>query len=222
MRATFLLVTAVAVVVSAGLVHGFWTDRWQASASLEEAGAVLDRVGPDLGPWHGEAVPLDARTLRISGASHYVLRHYTRRGDKANASVLLMCGRSGPMSVHTPDLCYGGSGYEMVGSATKHTVAGGPSQPAAEFWTARFLKQDGVLPEYLRVYWSWKAPGGAWTAPDNPRLAFGRPPVLCKLYLIHRLTSPDERPEEDPCLGLVQRVLAELEGATPADASHKD
>ena len=211
MRATLVIGTALALVVSAGLVHGFWTNRWHTSTALEDATAVLDRVGMDLDPWQAELVELEPRAVRVSGASRYVMRRYTHRTDRTSTSVLLMCGRSGPMAAHTPDICYQGSGFEVVGSPARHTVPAGPSSPAAEFWTARFRKRDAAVPMYLRIYWSWKAVGGAWVAPDNARLAFGRPPALYKLYVIREMPSPEERPENDPSVGLVQRYLGELE-----------
>jgi hypothetical protein len=219
MRAILLLLTALTVIVSAGLVHGFWTDRWHTSFSLEEAMTVLDRVGMDLDTWQAQAVELDARAIRVSGASRYVMRRYTRRTDKSSASILLMCGRSGPMSAHTPDICYQGSGFEMAGSPTRFTVPAGPASPSADFWTARFTKHDAAVPMHLRIYWSWKVPGGTWQAPDYARLAFGRPLALYKLYVIREMPSPDERPQQDPSIGLVQRFLADLESnarkATP-------
>ncbi|MBI1917182.1 MAG: hypothetical protein HYS12_20955, partial [Planctomycetes bacterium] len=40
---------AVAVVVAAGLVHGFWTDRWGVGEAVAEAAASLDRVPRSIG-----------------------------------------------------------------------------------------------------------------------------------------------------------------------------
>jgi hypothetical protein len=220
MRAFFLLLTALAVVISAGLVHGFWIDRWQISTDLDDAAALLDRVGMDLDPWHAEAVELDPRAVRVSGASRYVMRRYTHRTARTSASVLLMCGRSGPMSVHTPDICYQGSGFEVLGAPARYTVPAGPSSAAAAFWTAKFRKRDAAVPMYLRIYWSWKVPGGTWVAPDSARVTFGRPPALYKLYVIREMPAPDERPENDPSVGLVQRYLAELESEPKTGVYH--
>jgi hypothetical protein len=214
MRTYLPLGAALTVVVAAGLVRGYWTDRWRPSAELGQALARLGRLHPLLDDWHGKDLELDARQVRRAGAAGYFLRAYTREGDKARASVLLMCGRSGPMSVHAPDVCYPGAGFEMVDKApTRCKVPAGLGSREAQFWTARFRGADSVVPVYLRLYWAWSVPGGTWKAPDNPRWTFGRRPALYKLYVIRPMASPEETPEGDPAVGLVQRFLADLDAA---------
>ena len=73
------------------------------------------------------------------------------------------------------------------------------------------LQEGGAaVPARLRIYWGWSATG-SWTAPDNPRLAFARFPVLYKLYVLREATASGGRPEADPCVEFLPRVLAELD-----------
>jgi hypothetical protein len=210
MRATVVLLTGFATVVSCGLVHGFWTNRWQSADQLEIAATLLDRVTTNVDSWHGELLTVDPRDTRLAGISRCVMHRYTRDSDKASASIVLMCGRAGPMAVHTPEYCYRGTGYEMEGAPVRHVLAGHHASKSAEFFTARFKKANTGVPSYLRVYWSWKAPTSFWHAPNNARLAFAGTSVLFKLYVIREMATPDERPENDPSVELMSRFLAEL------------
>jgi hypothetical protein len=112
--------------------------------------------------------------------------------------------------VHTPDVCYGGAGYEMLGAPARCEVAPAGGGPPAEFWVARFRKEGLGERHQLRIFWAWRPWGGAWQAADNPRLAFGRVPALCKLYVVREMTSPDEPLEDDPALGLIRLLLTDL------------
>jgi hypothetical protein len=208
MRVILLTVVAVAAVIAVGLVQGSWTDRWGNSAALEEAAARLDRVPWQVGDWQGKELEMDARQMARSGVARYLARRYQNRFDHTSISILLLCGRAGPVSVHTPDVCYGGAGYEMVGRPARHEVA-----PGTEFWVATFRAQGLTAPGYVRVWWAWSASGGGWKAAGNPRLAFGRTPALYKLYVTRELTSPEERPEDGPCVEFLRRFLTEYAAA---------
>src|SRR5207244_1355928 len=94
--------------------------------------------------------------------------------------VILMCGRAGRMAVHTPEVCYGGAGFDMLGAPAPYPVAFDGKQ--AIFWTARFAKPNTPGAD-LRLCWAWNA-GGAWQAPSSPRWTFRGQPFLYKLYVI--------------------------------------
>src|SRR5262249_55729990 len=125
-------------------------------------------------------------------------------------TALLMCGRAGPVSAHTPEWCYGGIGYEMAGTPIHCSVDAGAA-PAA-FWTARFSKPGAALPDHLRIFLAWNV-SGSLVAPSHPRLAFGRYPALYKLYVLRNLTSIHDRFDEDRCLEFMRQLLPELSRA---------
>jgi hypothetical protein len=93
------------------------------------------------------------------------------------------------MAVHTPDLCYRGAGYEVVGEPARVAVAG-PGGPA-EFWAARLRKPGAGVATTLRIYWGWSA-DGRWRAPDSPRWTFAGAPFLYKVYVVRDATADGE------------------------------
>src|SRR5439155_15150223 len=131
--------------------------------------------------------------------------------------ILLVCGRPGPVSVHTPDVCYEGVGYEMAAAPVRYAAREGSSAAPAQFWMADFEKQRAAVPVRLRILWSWHA-AGAWQAPDDPRLTFARFPVLYKLYVIREMASGDERLEEDRCGEFLGQLLPEFRNSILGDS----
>ncbi|HYT94627.1 MAG TPA: exosortase-associated EpsI family protein [Gemmataceae bacterium] len=208
---TMLLSLVAAALLLDGYVHGLWTDRWKNSPELDQAAAKLDRVPLTLGEWRGQARELEARTVTLAGFTAYLNRSY-QRSDGSVVTVLLACGRSGPLSVHTPEVCYAGAGYSLAGPAVNHVVPGGELSPPPEFWKGKFSKQDAVVPMHQRVFWSWYA-RGAWKAPSSPRWSFAGLPVLHKLYVTCQLTGTDERQEDAVCAEFMGQFLPAVEKA---------
>jgi hypothetical protein len=68
-----------------------------------------------------------------------------------------------------------------------------------------FTKTTATSAESLRVRWSWTA-GGDWEAPDFPRWALARAPILYKLYLVYPLTEEEDLTHE----GAYRKFAAEL------------
>jgi len=207
MRKT-LLVAAVLLVIAFGVWEALWTDRWSLSNEPEKAAAKLASVPLVVGDWVGKDDKLDPRVIVRAEMTGYLLRYYTNRESGKTVEVLLVCGRTGPTSVHPPETCFQGAGYAMYGAAAKYDVKLSATEPSADFWVAKFHKH-GPSPDPLRLYWSW-SPNGTWTAAANPRLTFGSSPFLCKLYVIHPLGKVDEPVSDDPAPEFLRLFLPEL------------
>lgn len=209
LRMTLLSLAAAVVIGLTGLAHGLWTGRWHVSHDLERAVADLDQVPLEVGSWQGEAVEIDAQQFRRAGADGFLVRRYRDRRTGRALSIMMVCGRPGPISVHTPDVCYGGAGYRLVAPPPRVPIPLGDAG-SAEFFAGKFQKEDSLASSYMRIFWAWRAPGGGWLAADNPRWTFARSAALNKLYLIREMDSPDERPEEDPAIDFLRQFLLRL------------
>jgi hypothetical protein len=201
------VVTGFAAVLASGLVHGLWTGRWHPSRALEDAVARVEKVPLRVGDWQGRDLPVDREAFAQAGARGYWMRDYTNQRTGESVTVLLMCGPWGKMSVHTPDLCYRGAGYEVEAEPVRQTP-GVPGVPA-EFWSARLAKREATAATALRIHWAWSA-DGSWRAPDRPRWTFAGSAFLFKLYLVRGATG-EARPGADASLAFARALLPALD-----------
>jgi hypothetical protein len=204
--------TILAAVVTSGVVQGVWTNRWVSTAALDRATARMAELPLNVGEWEGQAGSLEDRQLQLADASGHLLRRYVNRRTGDVVSVLLLCGRPGPMAVHTPDVCFGGMGLQPVKAPAKHAGPAG----TGDLWVTVFKKDVPSGAEYMRIFHGWNA-AGTWEAADNPRSRYARQPALFKLYVTRQLPRADEPLEGAPELNFLQAWLpAAQQGLFPA------
>jgi hypothetical protein len=204
---------ALALLIASGAVHRWWAGSWSTSEEPAASAARLADVPRTIADWDGHSQEINPRELEIAEVAGHLLRRYVRRGTHEAVTVLIVCGRPGPICVHTPDICFSGQGFEIVGEKTHFTAGGREGLPKAEMFKADMSRRrpDGRT-ERLRVYWSWKA-GGPWRAPTFQRLVFGGCPALYKLYLVCSPAPGAELPEQDPCVDFMADLLPVLDEA---------
>jgi hypothetical protein len=196
------LVAGFAVGVT-GIVHGLWTGRWDEASAAPVFGAALDPIPLQLGEWQGQAQSLDPREAAPYAAVLY--RRYVHQRTGTTVAVVLVAGRPGPVSIHSPDYCYPASGYKSPAWTVQH-VAFDNARPAAEFKTAVLTRTQAAGQSQLRVLWSWYA-DGSWSVPENPRLAFASQRCLYKIHLVREASSSDDSLDNDPSMELVRDLL---------------
>jgi hypothetical protein len=204
--------------VAAAVYEGLRSDRWGKSEDLVEAAKRLENVPAEFGDWTSETVEMDEKVLRVAEAAGHVSRIYKNRKNRAEVSVLLLCGRTGPIGAHTPDVCYAGSGYEMVGQPEKKTLPFGTNS-AATYWSVRFEKKSlDAIPQ--RVCWMW-GNDGDWQAATNPRSEFALKKSLYKLYVTRGETNllPTRDTQPDPIQEFLKDFLPEVKTALAKPAT---
>ncbi|MBO0701011.1 MAG: exosortase-associated EpsI family protein [Zavarzinella sp.] len=209
----YLPLAVVAVLaVALGLVYGVETDRWRTSQELEVALGRLETLPAEIGDWKATDLAYEAGDLARAGIRGAVFRRYENARTGAAVSILVVCGRGGPISVHTPDVCYTGAGYRAVGAQQKKAVPVGPGGDRADFWVLQFAKPDAVVPTRLEIYWAWSA-GGPFEVPDNPRFTYARAPALYKLYVVREFAPTSRADKDNPCEQFLARALPEFRAA---------
>jgi hypothetical protein len=197
---------ASVLVIACGVVHGYWSDRWQPPVETAAAAARMDALPMEIGEWIGS--PLDVKNPLNGGVAGTLQRRYENHRTGDVAVVFLVCGRSGPVSIHTPDVCYAADGF-TVGTKSKTPVG----DNEATFFSADAVKSKAAVETKLRILWGWND-GKGWSAPDDARLnyvAYRHSPVLYKLYVQRDLSGPAQASREEPCQSLLKVLLPELD-----------
>lgn len=196
------------LVTLMGAGHGIWTDRWVRSQELQQSLTRLERFPKDLGDWRGEEIAFEQEDMDRNGIRGCVFRKYRNIRTGATVSVLLVCGRGGPISVHTPDVCYTAAGYQQT-SAQERAAMG---ESLGDFWKSYFSLPNAVVPKRLEIFWAWSRDGFTWSAPENPRYSFARYPALYKMYIV-RETPAQSKVADETSKEFLGRMLPELRTA---------
>lgn len=178
---------ALALLLTSGIVHGLHANRWGDPTRLDDASRALSQVPMAFGDWTAtEDDQTEVESFAQAGAKSYLARRYTNRQNHAAFLVILMCGRPGRMSVHTPEVCYQGAGFEMYDSPRQESLEK-DGQNLGTFWTARFVKRTGI-PAEINLIWGWNSED-QWEAPTSPRWTYRGKPFLYKLYVSQDLAG---------------------------------
>jgi exosortase len=205
------LCLAILLVISSGISYGRWTDRWRVSPTLTLAVSRLEQLPTTIGAWKGRTQAVDLRAMDAASIQGIVSRSYENSRTGEAITLVLVCGRPGPVSVHTPEICYPGAGYKIVQpQPVRITLDPDPRTSSAEFLAADFENRRALPADNLRIYWAWNA-DGVWRAPDSPRLVFATRPVLYKLYLVSRTTPDPEFSMQGSTKEFLQQLLPELD-----------
>ena len=214
----FLPLIFLTVLVIYGIAEGFWTNRWIPSAELERATERLAQVPRVVGDWQGTDQELDARTIAVSELTGYVMRRYVNQRTGAAISMLLVCGKPGPTTQHTPEVCYVGAGFTAT-AAPVHASIDTKESALGDFWLAHYTK-GSPAPEALRIYWAWNATG-TWQAAARPRFDFAHHAALYKLYVVRQLPKADEPLADDPAAHFLEIFLPVLQHALFANGDER-
>jgi len=198
----FILLIAAGVLLVDGYLCGRCNGRWHEAAELTQAAKVRERLPLTCGTrdeWQGKDLePLDARTFQIAGFNGYLMRQYQNQRTRAVVSVFVAWGRPGPLSVHTPEVCYGGVGYALEATKRWSPRVDAGDRISGDFWTSTFSKNDSGAPKRLKLIWSLNK-HGVWLAPDHPRWTLADAPVVFKVYVsqeyFQRGNATDRAPE---------------------------
>lgn len=204
------VVTAAALILVSGLVHGALSHRWTewTGASSRASLDRIEQIPLRFGDWDGQRVELDPLELPEDVVGRGVSVRYTNRTTGQTVLAYLSCGPTDGQVSHTPRVCYPANGYlcpvaDLRVSPTAGTLS-------AEFWTSHFYKPAGAVEPHLRVLWAW-SDGRGWQVPANARRTFRSQPVIYKCYVIRPVAPPDEPLDGDPGVRFLGDFLPALD-----------
>jgi hypothetical protein len=192
------------VTVYEGIRFGIWND-----ADPEELSYFAERlegVPREFGDWTSEEAKVTQTEIDAAGIRAYISRDYVHKKSGAKLNVFLVCGKTHPMAIHSPDQCYAAAGFARGETNRRYIQAEGRT---AELWGAQFTRDTELGLQKLDVLWSWAPDDGNWQAPTNPRPHFSNKNALYKIYVIAQPgTEVDNRLAADVFL---EAFLVELD-----------
>lgn len=195
---------ASSLLVVSGVVHGLLTDRWVPPEDLKAAASRMDNIPLTFGDWDGQELKVSASSVDPMLARH-LDRKYVNRLTGEAVTIALVVGRSGPVSIHTPEVCYGASGYVI-------TPLADTSIPGRQesFYAMDALRSRVGDDTRIRLYWAWNA-GQGWMTSHSPRVDFAKHRILYKIYVTRELTTTGEPTREDVCVSFMRSFLPILD-----------
>lgn len=204
----FVLVVAMTLV--SGTIHGRMSRRWGAVPAMLTAGTELEKIPHEFGAWRlqsSEALPEDVKKMLECTGS--VVRTYVDRKTGQAVDVMVLVGPSGPISAHTPEVCFSSQNYTIVESRKRVSIRS-PSGPENEFWALTFRSND-LAARTLQVYYGWST-DGRWSAPTQPRFRFATSPYLYKIQLSAYRRNGHSTSTNDLCRTFLEDCLPAIEG----------
>lgn len=215
MKQLIAYVTAGVLLLGCGVVHGYLTLRWVGPAQIREAAERVPDFPMKIGDWVGTDLEVAKEQMQQTEAYGYISRRYVNQKTDDVITMMLLCGRTGPLSVHSPTVCLQGNGLQVRGDQKQYSLVGDVTRPWGRLWSADFDGERQGDRTAQRVFWGWSKDAAEWSAPDHPRLAFAGAPYLYKLYITRGL-PPVESPvgvdnllDDDPCVKFLQVFLPE-------------
>lgn len=207
------------VTLAAGTYDGWQKRRGPRTSARPDAAQRLANVPESFGDWQIESSPpLDAATQAMLSCTACVNRIYRHRITDDRLHVAVLAGPAGPISVHTPDVCYASQDYRTVAAPERVQIRPGP-RPDETFWEATFrpVAADGSL---LQVVYAWSA-GDFWKAASQPRFAFGGEPLVYKLQATS-VSAAGDAEANGVCREFLEEFLPLLDEALFAGSTASD
>jgi hypothetical protein len=215
------LICGVSVLVCAtvlgGVIHGRMSGRWGAHSVMKELASRLQKLPNKVGPWQMRAPqPLSEAAERTLECAGYISGQYENEETGEVVSMFVLLGPAGPISVHTPDVCYSSREY-IVRKSPKKIQLSLAEGLKNELWVTT-MQSTQLDASCIRVYYGWST-GGAWSAPNVARFAFAGQPYLYKIQVSEQLPTADSDESSDASrkflkamLPVVKDYMAEPEG----------
>lgn len=219
-RVTLTVISILAATVFCGLLHGRWTYRWNAPGQVGASDQSLLAIPQIIGDWRmTDDHEVSQQVLKTLQCSAHVFRTYVNDKTQQQVQMAIVAGPAGPISVHTPEICYSSRDFQQSTSrrAVNLTEESAPpqsgstveGQPSGEdsFWAVVFRTAD-VHAAPMSVYYGWSA-GGEWQATDEPRHSFAGIPTLYKIQIAGLMPgSAVLGTASDPCYQFLQDFVA--------------
>lgn len=210
MKFAIPLVVVAAILAVGTYVEGKLSDRWfgASSAKLERFTELVPQVPMEVGDWKAtNDTELSKEEFAKTNCTAYISRTY-RNPEGQSVNVYLVSGTGRHTTIHTPDWCYVGAGYDKIDDPQQYRIRTGEvvqdSDP--EFLTTRFRKEDTRGVDEIRIFWTF-SDNGQWAGPRDPKNEFGGRPAMYKIYFITNVAEVGMDIESNPTTSFVKEFI---------------
>ena len=147
MKSSFRFLLLLALILCGGILVNAWSYLGEARVARKE----LKEFPTQIGTWQrtGSDARLDADTMKVLGASDYLLRDYRRSdGQVGNFYVGYYASQRDGVSYHSPLNCLPGSGWTL----SEPDLVSIPLSDGKSFSANKYVIQNGDT-KSLMIYW---------------------------------------------------------------------
>lgn len=201
---------ALAGTLGTGYLHGRMTNRWGLRQDAQLAAEQLRVALPaEAGPWRlRREEPFPRAVVQVLQCPAHISRVYEHPQTGDVVTVAVIVGPPGPVSVHSPKVCYSSRDYTIDGPCREvaFTDAAGQTHTLWEL----SLKVNDLAQVPLKVLYGWST-GQRWQATSQPRFRFGGLSHLYKLQLSVTQHPASEAIQFDAAEDFLNHFLAQLQ-----------
>ena len=182
--AVVVLVTLAFTLFAASLTGRFWD-----FPGMDEARASMKALPMEIGKWQAvEGREISDKAIKmLQIQDSYILRTYTHADTGENVHLTLMVGPAGKITVHTPEICFGGRDFEKEAARVRVPISVQTQSEDGEireiqdaFWRVDFVGRSLDINNRISFYWGVSS-GDAWEAVERPRLHYRTKRFVYKL-----------------------------------------
>jgi hypothetical protein len=203
------------LIVSLCFYEGMYLkDRWgEPGAEAAAMGQRFKNVPKKIGNWVGEDQPVDEQNRKTAGAVNYVSRFYRNEETGREVRLWLIVGHSRDIVRHTPNICYPNAGFRQDSPEIRHQVPLEGKEPA-QFYTAKFIKENALGRVAERVFWAWNHPEtNKWESPESARHHYGLSKALYKVYFTSNVLGDEKTVGDNIAAEFAEVMLPEIDKA---------
>ncbi|GHT11108.1 hypothetical protein FACS1894170_04240 [Planctomycetales bacterium] len=206
----FAVLTVVITVYSGSL-----TGRWGTPFAVNEARTVLKSLPLTIGNWEAaKEGELDKSSITMLGVQDsYITRSYKNTITQNVVHITIILGPSGRVTVHTPEICFGGKDYvkesERVSVPINIQIDNGAKIIEDSFWKVDFVGKSLDTNNRISFYYA-HSDGGPWVATKNARWEFSKHRYAYKLQAQAYSASSSEDKSTDTVKEFLNEVLPEI------------
>lgn len=198
---------ALGLTIASGAVVGKMNNRWGPSRGSLAAARKLEEFPEQFGNWKLQSSQkMSDNVVKMLECSGYISRAYVNQESGEQVFITVILGPSGPIAVHTPDVCFSSRDQDTL--EARKPIAVGDS--GDQFWAATYERND-VQASLIRVYYGW-TPGNHWAATENPRISLAWCPYLYKLQAESHLPAGTDLTSTDPCKNFLADFVPVMKG----------